>query len=397
MTSAPDDLPLVKRAWLVVGLLWVVGCLNYLDRVMIITMRGSIKEAIPMTDAQFGLLTTVFLITYGVLSPFGGFLADRFSRTRIIIFSLIAWSATTWLTAQATTLGELLATRALMGVSEACYFPAALALIADYHRNKTRSLANGLHLSGVMVGSGLGGLGGWLAGGHGWKFAFELFGGGGVLYALVLRPPPHGAGDRAPRPAGRGDPQPLQSKCLHPRAGLLGPARPLELVVHRLAADLSQRTFPAHPGEIRAAHDGLHLQRQPPRHDHRRRLGRPLEPDADPGPGLGRRDRTFHRRARRAARRPRQRARPRARGTFTRSWPDANMMPIICQIADPRYRATGLGLLNAFATIVGGLTIYAGGVLRDAHVDIIHVFECGAAGLLVCTVLLWCIRPRVVA
>ncbi len=68
---------LPPRAWLVVGLLWVVGCLNYLDRVMITTMRGSVIEAIPMTEAQFGLLTAGFLWTYGLLSPFAGFLADR--------------------------------------------------------------------------------------------------------------------------------------------------------------------------------------------------------------------------------------------------------------------------------------------------------------------------------
>ena len=133
--------PLASRAWLVVGILWVVGCLNYLDRVMITTMRQSLTDAIPMTDAQFGLLTSVFLWIYAVLSPIAGFLADRFNRSRVIIISLFAWSVITWLTAHATTFNQLLLTRALMGVSEACYIPAALALIADYHRGPTRSLA----------------------------------------------------------------------------------------------------------------------------------------------------------------------------------------------------------------------------------------------------------------
>src|SRR5512133_1968129 len=128
---------------------------------MITTMRGSILEALPMTDAQFGLLTSVFLWVYGLLSPFAGFLADRFNRSRVIVGSLFVWSLITWLTAHATTFNELLATRALMGISEACYIPAALALIADYHRGPTRSLANGIHLTGVMVGSALSGVGGW--------------------------------------------------------------------------------------------------------------------------------------------------------------------------------------------------------------------------------------------
>ena len=68
--SAVEVTPL--RAWMTVALLWFVGFLNYLDRVMITTMRQSIVDVIPMTDAQFGLLTTIFLIVYGVLSSFSG-------------------------------------------------------------------------------------------------------------------------------------------------------------------------------------------------------------------------------------------------------------------------------------------------------------------------------------
>jgi MFS family permease len=113
------DAHLPSRAWLVVALLCVVGCLNYLDRVMLTTMRESLTQAIPMEDAEFGLLTSVFLWVYGALSPFAGFLADRISRSRVITGSLFLWSLTTWLTSQATTVDQLLATRALMGISEA--------------------------------------------------------------------------------------------------------------------------------------------------------------------------------------------------------------------------------------------------------------------------------------
>jgi len=139
-----------------------------------------------MTDAQFGLLTTAFLVVYGVLSPFAGFLADRFSRSRVIVGSLFAWSFITWLTAHSRTYDQLLATRFLMGVSEACYIPAALALVCDYHQGTTRSKATGLLLGGVFVGSGLGGLGGWLAERYGWGYAFSLFGLIGIIYCAVL-------------------------------------------------------------------------------------------------------------------------------------------------------------------------------------------------------------------
>ena len=134
-----------------------------------------------MTDSQFGLLTSAFLWVYAVVSPLGGFLSDRISRTKVIVGSLFLWSAVTWMTAHATTFNELLLTRILMGAGEACYIPAALALIADYHRGPTRSLATGLHMIGISVGQGLGGLGGILAEKHDWTYAFRLFGIIGVV------------------------------------------------------------------------------------------------------------------------------------------------------------------------------------------------------------------------
>jgi hypothetical protein len=79
---------------------------------------------------------------------------------------------------------------------------------------------------------------------------------------------------------------------------------------------------------------------------------------------------------------------------FTRPFPDANMVPILCQIVDPRYLATGVGILNMFAVIVGGLTIYIGGVVRDANINVTTLFNCGAFGLLICAAILWSVRPR---
>ena len=160
--SLPTKAALPAGAWLVVALLWLAGCSNYLTRTMLTTMHGSIMQAIPMSETQFGLLTSVFLWVYAFMSPVGGFLADRFSRRRVIICSIFSWSLITWLTAYVTTFRELLVLRALLGMSEACYIPAALALITDYHRGPTRSLATGLHMSGLVFGSTIGGLGGWL-------------------------------------------------------------------------------------------------------------------------------------------------------------------------------------------------------------------------------------------
>ena len=78
---------------------------------------------------------------------------------------------------------------------------------------------------------------------------------------------------------------------------------------------------------------------------------------------------------------------------LTKSFADANMMPILTLVSDKRYRATGYGVLNLCACVVGGITIYAGGALRDAKIDVSNVFHFGAASIVVCAVLLYFVRP----
>ena len=172
--------------WLVVALLWVVAFLNYFDRLLITSMRDPIVADFDINDAQFGLLTSVFLWSYGLVSPFGGYLADKYSRRMVIIFSVGVWSAVTLWTGYTQSFSEMLFTRVLMGISEACYIPAALALITDYHSGRTRSLATGLHMCGLYTGLALGGLGGYIAELWGWRYGFHVFGAFGVLYSFLL-------------------------------------------------------------------------------------------------------------------------------------------------------------------------------------------------------------------
>ena len=79
---------------------------------------------------------------------------------------------------------------------------------------------------------------------------------------------------------------------------------------------------------------------------------------------------------------------------LAKAFADSNMMPILCTVSDPRYRATGYGILNCFSCIIGGLTIYAGGLLRDAAIDVSRVFQFAAASILVCALLLSLIKPQ---
>lgn len=176
-----------RYAWLVVALLWVVGCLNYLDRQVIFSVFPLIRSEMRLDDFQLGLLSMVFLWVYGIASPFAGYLADRIGRRKILILSLVIWTTVTLLTGLVRDFPELLLARALMGLSEACYLPAALALIADLHSGQTRSLATGIHQSGLYGGMALGGgIGGWIGQHHGWRAPFILLGIAGLAYAIVL-------------------------------------------------------------------------------------------------------------------------------------------------------------------------------------------------------------------
>jgi MFS family permease len=175
-------------AWAVVALLWPVVVLNYLDRQMLSTMRLSImKDVVELQSAEnFGWLMAAFLWVYAFSSPVGGAIGDRLSRKWLIIASLGVWSSVTLLMGLAANFHQLLILRGIMGVSEALYMPAGLALIADYHRGPTRSLAVGVHLSGVYMGQALGGIGGWVAQAVSWRAAFAGCGTIGVAYVLVL-------------------------------------------------------------------------------------------------------------------------------------------------------------------------------------------------------------------
>ena len=402
--SANFNLP--PRAWLTVALLSVVGCLNYLDRMMIMTMRGSLKEAIPMTEAQFGLLTTVFLLVYAALSPFTGFLADRFDRSRVIVISLFIWSFITWLTAHARTYNELLLTRALMGVSEACYLPASLALITDYHRGPTRSLANGIHLSGVLAGSALGGLGGWLAERHGWAYSFNLFGLVGIGYSFVilflLRSPPKIPGEEPPSVRLGEAFRSLFSQTAFLFAlgfwGLLGVAgwaimgwMPTYLNEHfhlsQGVAGLSTTGYVNISALVGMLIGGAWADRWSRTND-RARILVPVIGLCVAAPGVLL-----------AANTPVLALALLGLVCYglARAFSDANMMPILCLISDPRYRATGYGILNFCACAIGGVTIYAGGMLRDAQIDINRIFQFASGIVALCAVLLFLIRPQPVA
>lgn len=398
---------LPSGAWRIVILLCFVGCLNYLDRTMISTMRTSIIEAMPMSDAQFGLLTSVFLWVYGILSPFAGYLADHFNRSRVIIGSLFVWSAVTWLTSYVTTFEQLVATRILMGVSEACYLPAAVALIVDYHKTTTRSLASGIHIAGVMVGQSLGFVGGWIAEDHDWTAPFSVFGLVGIGYSFVLlwllrdAPESNQAEEKADEP---------KIEFFQALRSLFGQWSFILLVVfwsllgiigwmvmgwmptyYKEHFNLSQgmaglyATGYLYPASIAGVILGGFLSDRFAKGSANSKFLIPVIGLCIAAPSIFIASNTS--------------VLPLAIVMFmvyglTRMFSDANLMPILCLTADPRYRATGYGVLNFFACVIGGIGLYAGGVLRDMQVDLGQIFQFAGVLMFVCVMILLLIRKR---
>ena len=173
---------------MVVALLWVVALLNYMDRQMLSTMQEAMKiDIVELNKAEaFGALMAIFLWIYGFLSPVAGMVADRMSRKWLVVGSLFVWSFVTWMMGYADTFQQLYWLRAIMGVSEALYIPSALSLIADWHEGKSRSLAIGIHMTGLYVGQAIGGFGATIAAIFSWHSTFHWFGIIGVAYSLLL-------------------------------------------------------------------------------------------------------------------------------------------------------------------------------------------------------------------
>jgi MFS family permease len=394
-------------AWGVVALLWPVAMLNYLDRQMLAAIRPSIRADMPsiVDDQHFGTLMAVFMWVYAFLSPVGGYLADRFNRRRTVIASLFVWSAVTWLTGHAHTYGQMLVTRATMGISEAFYMPAALALITDFHTSTTRAKAVGLHQSGIYVGLALGGIGGYIAQTSSWRNCFTWFGIAGVIYAVVLMMtlrdapvPPEGTATKRVTVL-----ETLSALWSQPAFWILViyftlPAIAGWVTKNWLPTYLSD-TFKLKEGPAGLSATGYiqiasfigvllggvvadwWMRRTARGRIFTSALGVLLLVPALLGLGY---------------------AWSMAAAIvfmilFGIGWGffDCNNMPILCQIARPEHRATGYGFMNLVSISVGAAATIALGWMRDNHVKFSLAFAVSAAVALVSAVLILFVKPKV--
>ncbi len=395
-----------RLAWLIVALLVPVALLNYLDRQMLAAMKSSMMTDIPdiATRAHWGIALGAFKWIYAALSPVGGYVADRFSRRHVIAASLLIWSAVTWATGHVESFHQLVLTRAVMGVSEAFYIPAALALITDFHRGSTRSRAVGLHQMGIYAGIILGGFAGYVADSPslGWRYAFSVCGALGMLYSLplfaLLRNPPSTA-ERKRLPS------PLSA------VGELFSNRNFVLLVLVF-------TLPALAGWVVKDWMPDILKEQFSLGQGKAGMSAVLYVQLASlvGVGLGgwladawmnrsRRGRIFVSALGMTCFLPALFGVGNA-GTlaaaiaflilFGVGWGffDCNNMPILCQLVRPELRATGYGFMNLVSISCGGFADWGFGALRDRQVPLNAIFGVFAGIALLSAVIVLLIRPH---
>ena len=406
-----DPTPPTRYAWFVVALLVPVALLNYLDRQMLASMKFSVMHDIPDIglEAHWGTILALFKWVYAFLSPIGGYLADRYSRRHVIGGSLLVWSVVTWTTGHVTSYEQLLATRALMGISEAFYIPAALALITDFHTGHTRSRAVGLHQMGIYVGVIVGGFGGYVADhpGLGWRVAFDVCGIVGVAYAvplfLLLRNPPRQA-DAQNRP--RTTPGSALRELLGTPSFIL---LVLYFTLPALAGWIVRDWMPAILKAEFGIGQGLAcvsatlywqvaaivgalvggwladrwMRRSPRGRIFASAIGMALIVPAMFGVGY-------------APETGRLSVAVAFLIMFGLGWGffDANNMPILSQVVRPSLRATGYGIMNLVSISCGGFADWGFGLLRDRHVPLFGIFAIFASAAVVSGALVLLIRPR---
>ncbi|MSU31661.1 MAG: MFS transporter [Pedosphaera sp.] len=398
----------LRSAWLVVGLLIPVALLNYLDRQMLSSMKFSVMADLPDigNDANWGRMLGQFKWVYAIFSPLGGYIADRFSRRLTICGSLFVWSAITWGTSQVHTFQELMLARSLMGVSEAFYIPAALALITDYHLGPTRSRAVGFHQTSIYLGVIIGGFSGYAADipSMGWRFAFIACGLTGILYTLpltfLLRDAPKDMLTQKATTVPRSNPiwELMTNKSfLLLIVCFTLPAQAAWVIRDWMPAILKQQfhigqgkagvsaTLYWQSAAIIGAFLGGWLADRLVRTHLRGRiyvsaLGMAFIIPALFGTGnAGSLEVAVFFLA-----------------LFGLGWGffDVNNMPILCQIVRPDLRATGYGLMNMVSISCGGFADWGFGLLRDRGYPLNIIFGAFACSALISIVLILLIRPR---
>src|SRR6266568_4396220 len=194
MSSSP--IPLSRYQYRLLAVLALVNFVNFGDRQVFIPLLPLIRAHLGVSDAQLGSLQTWLLIVLAVASLLFGLLADRLSRRAVIAFGVVFWSLATFASGLASTFTFLLFSRALVGVGEGAYAPAAQSMISGAFPQERRAFAQAIFATGMLLGGASGlAIGGILGEHHPWQHVFYLAALAGLLPGLAIlwiEDPPRG-------------------------------------------------------------------------------------------------------------------------------------------------------------------------------------------------------------
>ncbi len=201
LSSPPED-SLRSRPAAALSVLTGLNALNYLDRFLVAPLLPLIIVGLGLSDRQAGSLQSVFIFVYALVCPWAGWLGDRVSRLRIAAAGVAVWSIATFTSGLASTFLWLLFARALVGIGEATYTVVTPSLLSDHYPSERRGRALSIFYAAMPFGIAIGyAMGGQIGARYGWRPAFLVAGGPGLLCAcllLFLREPPRGRFDGRP-------------------------------------------------------------------------------------------------------------------------------------------------------------------------------------------------------
>jgi MFS transporter, ACS family, D-galactonate transporter len=171
----------------VLGLLWLMQLVNYLDRINISIAAPTMMKDLHISPGSFGFVLAAFTLGYAIMQIPGGALGDRFGSKAVLIGSTLAWSFFTGLTGLVESLGALIIVRVLFGISEGASNGPSFKLVGDYFTSRERASANGLYLTSLALGPAfVAPIAAWLLQLVGWQGMFFLFVIPAVLMGLLI-------------------------------------------------------------------------------------------------------------------------------------------------------------------------------------------------------------------
>ncbi len=174
------------------AVLFVIHLLDYLDRNILTSLQPQIRESVGGmnggdANARWGMLATVFLVSFSLFSPVMGWLGDRYRRMWLLAAGVAVWSLATIGSGLARDFSHLVLARSLLGIGEATYGVIATTILCDLFRADLRSRVMSAFYLAMPLGSAMGiVLGPIIAKNYGWHNAFFLVGAPGLIAALLV-------------------------------------------------------------------------------------------------------------------------------------------------------------------------------------------------------------------